>query len=493
MFRTLSKGCLLVTLSVASFAQLPLEAHFVGQTYNTGPAPTGIVSGDFNRDGLPDLAVTDQEAGNVKILLGVGDGKFALGAEYSTGLIPTQIVTADFNHDGKLDLAVALSEADAIAIFLGNGDGTFHQGTSIALDGNPFALVAADFNRDGIPDLAVIEHSSAPSPADTFALKILRAKGNGTFIRSQAIPLPRKPVFPGLLVSDDFNVDGLPDLAVATDKTVMVFTDSTNGTLHLHSVLFPPNTASIVGLAAGRLTQRAAPDLVVRAFDLAKRGQPLFPNSEYVFLNSGLGSFQPPSNLGFGDFFGGSVYLADVNGDGLADLVSVGMTLSNMGFGVALGHGDGTFLGESVEVLDAIPVAIGNSGFLSRDLNLDSRHDFAIAGKAEIGTGTGTQVLLNQNAQSNCRPPGSSRLAARICSPTPNAAVRSSFTVRASGNSPAGVKRIELWADGVKRAQSINDQLRATIHLSPGTHRLTVVGVDLYDNLVKKPIVVHVP
>jgi hypothetical protein len=55
------------------------------------------------------------------------------------------------------------------------------------------------------------------------------------------------------------------------------------------------------------------------------------------------------------------------------------------------------------------------------------------------------------------------------------------------------VKRVELWVDGVKRAQGINDQLRATIHLSPGTHHLTVVGVDLYDSLVKKPIVVFVP
>jgi hypothetical protein len=54
------------------------------------------------------------------------------------------------------------------------------------------------------------------------------------------------------------------------------------------------------------------------------------------------------------------------------------------------------------------------------------------------------------------------------------------------------VKRVELWVDGVKRAQSINDQLRATIHFSPGTHHLTVVGVDLYDSLVKKSIVVYV-
>jgi hypothetical protein len=50
-----------------------------------------------------------------------------------------------------------------------------------------------------------------------------------------------------------------------------------------------------------------------------------------------------------------------------------------------------------------------------------------------------------------------------------------------------------LWVGGVKRAQNFSDQLRATIGLSPGTHHLTVVGVDLYDGLVKKTIIVHMP
>jgi hypothetical protein len=490
-FRITLVVCLLATLSAASAAQSPFTGHFKGQTYTTGPEPTGVVSGDFNRDGLPDLAVTDRTAGHINILLGVGGGQFALGAEYNAGLGPTQIVTGDFNHDGKLDLAVA--SADAIAIFLGNGDGTFHQGTSIALDGGPMALVAADFDRDGIPDLAVIDRFAAFLPV-AFTLKILRSNGDGTFTRTQAISLPSERLtsaLEGLLVSEDFNIDGLPDLALATDKTVMVFTDSAHGTMHLHSVFAPPNTAFIVGLAAGRLTRDAAPDLVVRVFDNPSR--PPFPNSEYVFLNSGFGSFHLRSRVPGANLFVG-IYLTDINGDGLADLVSVGSnTLSNP-FDIFLGHGDGTFTGIPTEVVGAAPLDVrqGQGGLVARDLNLDSRHDLVFAGFAEVGTGAGTEVLLNQNAQSNCRPPGSATLAVRICSPRANATVESRVTVAASGNSPAGVKRVELWADGVKRAQSINDQLRVTIHLSPGTHHLTVVGIDLYDSLAKKTIVVFV-
>ncbi|HEY6271445.1 MAG TPA: FG-GAP-like repeat-containing protein [Terriglobales bacterium] len=475
---------LVLTASMLACLSAPATSQvtFTNRIFVTGPEPTNVVSGDFNRDGLPDLAVTDQIAGSVTILLGVGGGSFAFGQEISTGLNPTQIVTGDFNHDGNLDLAVALSEADAVEILLGNGNGTFHQGISIALDGNPFAMVAADFTHTGVPDLAIIEHT----PADTFTLKIFHSNGNGTFTRAQAIPLPGKPIFSGLMVTDDFNIDGLPDLAVATDTTIMVFTDSPNGTLHLHSVVSPPNTGSIVGLAAGRLTPGAAPDLVVRVFDNVNDTSS--PNSIYAFLNTGSGTFHLKSRVSTAGF-GGSVYLADVDGDGLADLINVGGNFRNGTVDIALGHGDGTF---------AAPVTVENNiigslgGLVARDLNLDSRHDLAIAGDEGLGTGDeATHVLINQNARANCDPPPSSSLAVRICSPAANAGVRSTFTVTAGGNSPEGVKRMELWVDGVKRAQNFSDQLRATVKVSLGTHRVTVVGVDLYDNLVKMPILVH--
>jgi len=474
----------LSTFIISNLLTAAAQITFTDERFVTGPLPTNVVSGDFNHDGLPDFAVTDEQAGSVTILLGVGGGQFAFAAQISTGLNPTQIVTGDFNHDGKLDLAVALSQADAVAILLGNGDGTFRQGISIALDGNPYALAAADFNRDGIPDLAVLEHS----PANTFTLKILRANGDGTFTRTQAIPLPRAPVFSGLLVSDDFNIDGLPDLAVATDTTVMVFTDSSNGTLHLHSTVTPPKTASIVGLASGRLTHGAAPDLVVRVFDNVNETNS--PNSEYVFLNSGSGTFHLLSRLPASSF-GGSVYVADIDGDGLADLVSVGGNFRNPGIDIANGHGDGTF-GAPIAVPNVD--LIGNlGGLIARDLNLDSRHDLAVAAVQGLGTGDeATHVLVNQNARTNCVPPGSATLAVRICTPAANAGVRSTFTVQAAGNSPAGVKRMELWVDGVKRAQNFSDQLRATIRLSLGTHRVTVIGVDVYDSSVKMPIFVHV-
>ena len=47
----------------------------------TGANPGAVATGDFNRDGIPDLAVTNAGSGTVTILLGKGDGTFKAGGQ----------------------------------------------------------------------------------------------------------------------------------------------------------------------------------------------------------------------------------------------------------------------------------------------------------------------------------------------------------------------------------------------------------------------------
>jgi hypothetical protein len=65
-----------------------------------------LAVGDFNGDGLPDLAVANQNSSNVSVLLGMGDGSFQAAVSFAAGRFPSSLAVCDFNGDGVLDLAV---------------------------------------------------------------------------------------------------------------------------------------------------------------------------------------------------------------------------------------------------------------------------------------------------------------------------------------------------------------------------------------------------
>jgi hypothetical protein len=478
-------GLLLITTAMAQTA--PSNVTFSVETFNTGPAPAAVVSGDFNQDGKPDLAVIDSQSSSVQILLGVGGGQFSLGSQTNTGTNPVQIVTGTFTNSGHQDLAVANAGDKTMTILLGKGDGTFTT-ESFHLGGVPVALIAADFLNNGLTQLATVECAGqSQSPC---SLNIYQSDAHAQFHRSQSNAMPGEAPALGVIASDDFNHHHKPDIAVANRTQVLIFanTSSFNGTgaatVALSSTITPPNTAVISSLAAGHFVQNnPTADLAVEVFDNVNDTN--FPNSAYIFLNNGFGSFFLRSKVPGTQGFGHILAVSDINGDGIQDLLLAGTSVHNSDLLFALGHGDGTF-----STLQEIPSFGINSGIIARDLNLDSRQDLAITSFGPLGGPALSGVLLNQNALTNCPPPGSATLAVKFCSVS--TAIHR-VSVRASGNSPNGVKRVELWVDGVKRTQAFSDQLNATVGVSPGTHVVLVVGVDLYDSLVKQSLSVRVP
>jgi hypothetical protein len=188
------------------------------------PAPAfpgcSIAVGDFNGDGILDMAVPDSTDNTVTIFLGNGDGTFtqANGSPISIPNGPNAIAVGDFNGDGKLDLAITNGSTNTVTILLGNGDGTFTQatGSPITVGNGPDAIVAADFLNNGKLDLAVANF------ADN-TVTLLLGNGNGTFTPSSNSPIAvgNGPIS---LAVCDFNGDGRLDLVVTnqTDGTVSI-------------------------------------------------------------------------------------------------------------------------------------------------------------------------------------------------------------------------------------------------------------------------------
>ncbi len=165
----------LVTVGVEALIYLGTGSLTFTQAghFPAGPAPTAVGVGDFNGDGKPDLAVANRNPnyypphslppGSMAILMNLGNGTFGAPTILPAGVYPSSVAVADFNLDGRPDLAVSnndeivYSKGGDVSLYLGAGDGTFvAQGKfgsgTISL---ARSLTAGDFNHDGMPDLAV--------------------------------------------------------------------------------------------------------------------------------------------------------------------------------------------------------------------------------------------------------------------------------------------------------------------------------------------------
>src|SRR5262249_61310626 len=64
---------------------------------------------------------------HVSVLLGNGDGTFQAAVNFGVGIRPAVVTVGDFNGDGIQDLAVANNGSNNVSVLLGNGDGTFQR------------------------------------------------------------------------------------------------------------------------------------------------------------------------------------------------------------------------------------------------------------------------------------------------------------------------------------------------------------------------------
>ncbi len=308
--------------SVAVLRNNGFGAFTLDATYPVASNAYGIVAGDFNEDGILDLAVACRSASQICILRGqgaggLGDGTFAPAIAYPAGGGPFQLVTGDFNGDGSLDLAASINDAARVAIYRGAGNGTIGAPLLATIGNISTGLVTGDFTGDGVLDLVATENYFG-------RIALLRGTGtnatvNGGFAPAVAFAAGVEPFDLEVI---DFNEDGILDLAVANGNlggTVVLRGGSSggvaNGTFTTVATLATGTTAGIAALDAnvdGILDLVAAESLLP------------FGRRLHLLLGQGAGgvgsgTFVPGAVIGLPSF-PYQVIAEDLNGDTFVDL-----------------------------------------------------------------------------------------------------------------------------------------------------------------------------
>jgi VCBS repeat protein/Big-like domain-containing protein len=467
----------LCALLLGAFATA--QVTFSKTAYGADQSPNSATTGDFDKDGKPDFAVI--EAGNqLTIYLNIGTGKFSRKAQYAIAANdnPIRIDTADINGDGKLDIVIGKQFVPEFEIWYGNGDGTFTFGKDVASGSvaNTYDFALADVNNDGKVDFVLAYNDDTSSFASTYL-----NDGSGNFTQAGGV------TFTGFATNfavADFDRDGKLDVLARVHDQLQLYKGDGLGSYALSTTSSVPSGFGT--MTVGSFNHDSSLDVAIRVWNCdAGTCNSSSRSTVYIYLNDGSGHFGRRSSYtagvgmgGFGADFPIPADLAgDLNGDGIQDILLPGVDSVNgnsVPLQYLLDNGDGHFTG---------PFSAGSFSRqdvpVVRDVNRNGRHDVILPAGSSY-------VLLNTNAAVMCTEPGSASLSVRICGPADGATVSRTFTVSAGANSPAGVTLMQLYVDGKKSFELWNDQLKRSVTVGAGTHRVSIVAWDRYRKTTTK-------
>ena len=248
--------------------------------YAIAANPVSLAVGDFNGDGLADVAVGVTGDG-VYVLFGQSNGTLGTPAQVDTSVEPMGLAAGSLTTDGRSDLVVADQETGSLHIYLGNANGTFTAKTAPTGTTNLVLAALGDLNKDGKLDLILagfIPGSSGnPNVASVYTFL---GNGDGTFQAVNTLAIGSIDAAPVSLAVADFNDNGYQDVAIGnpSDYTEVLLSNG-DGTLTATELALGQKPAS---LAAADLLGNGYPEILVGEADSDNQG-----NSLTVFENQG--------------------------------------------------------------------------------------------------------------------------------------------------------------------------------------------------------------
>jgi len=336
-----------------------------------------VALGDVTGDGRADIVVSRPNANSAAILAGDGAGGFAPAVTTPTSVGPSPVMIADVTGDGHADVVTGNAVSANISVLPGDGAG--HVGFAGLYGAGRYthSVTSADFDGDGRADLATANLSSND-------VSVLLNDGAGGFRAEVRHPVGDSPTW---ITSGDVNGDGKADLVTANlgGGTVSVLLGDGHGGFA---------AAQDFGVGEGFQTPYAVTLGDANGdgkLDIATANTNIANDSASVLLGDGTGQFGPALMMPVGDqgvFSPQGVVLADVTGDGKADLVTANLAADNLSLFV--GDGAGGFAAAT-----HIATGPGPTMVAAADVTGDGKVDLVVLNQPEqavevlVGDGAG--------------------------------------------------------------------------------------------------------
>ena len=192
--------------------------HF-SSVMNGDGEPNRLRLADLDKDGNLDILANGPEEGVMLIYFGRGGGAFSNSPLELEGYPnDVQLNTGDFNKDGNLDIAITyfenkLADGTHLQIFLGDGARNFTVGQNVVINSQCNNIQISDLNKDGKLDL-VLAGAGSENGTGLFISSYL-GDGAGNFTVQQVIDLGVGATR-GEISLGDFNEDGNMDVAYSS-------------------------------------------------------------------------------------------------------------------------------------------------------------------------------------------------------------------------------------------------------------------------------------
>lgn len=324
--------------------------------------------------GIP-LLVTALAVAAVQPAAWAATASFGPRTDYPAGYSPFSIAVGDLNRDGRPDMAVANQLGNTVSILINTSEGKLRSMPEVSTGSGPLTVAVADIDGDHRPDLVTANHGEG---ANGHSLSIAIGRGDGRFKTPRHLDLGGSSG-PWGVVAEDFDGDGDIDLAVTLSERsqIQVLSGDGRGDFVPGQIL-EASYGYVADLRAADLNLDGVADLVASV---------PFSSDVLISLGRAGGAFDPLQRI---DVINSTsnVVVDDFTSDGIPDIVVARTSSFSDSAWLMVGNGDGTF-GD----LRTVPVRWAETS-TSGDFDGDGRQDLAFAVSSVVfvllGNGDGT-------------------------------------------------------------------------------------------------------